>query len=147
MSKLTTTTQAAQPFLRFAVRITPTRGADAAVLRQFVGRFDEFLAQADLYFGGSPWLFVVRSDSRDLTVADQVEILNWILEDEIGASAAISPLTRCVADDLNEDSAWLLANRQDLAVAAINWLYRWDRIDAGMFFRILARGAVTQVHQ
>ena len=147
MRKLPMSTQAVQPFVRFAGRITPTRGADAEVLRKFVGRFDEFLASADLYFGGSPWLFVVHSDSRDLTVTDQVEILNWILEDELGASVAISPLTRCVADDLNEDSAWLLANRQDLAVAAINWLYRWDRIDAGMFFRILARGAVTQVRQ
>jgi len=147
MSKSPLQAQAAQPLLRFAVRITPIRGTDALATRRFLCRFNEFLGRADLYFGGESWLFVVRSESRDLTVADQVEVLNWILEDELGASVAISPLTHCVADDLNEKSVWLQANRHDLAVAAINWLYRWDRIDAGMFFRILSRGAVTNVQQ
>ncbi|MCV2351098.1 hypothetical protein [Paucibacter sp. Y2R2-4] len=130
---------------RFAIRVTPMRGADAKVIRRFGQRLDEYLLQRNLYFTGTPWVAIIRSNKRDLTVVDQIELLAWVLEDELCASVCLSPLTHCVATELGAEIAWVKVNRMDLTVAATHWLYRWGHLDASAVLRILESNRVTQV--
>jgi hypothetical protein len=130
---------------RFAIRVTPLRGADAAGIRSFGRRLDDYLVQRDLYFTGTPWVALVRSATRHLTVVDQVELLAWVLEDELCASVSLSPLTHCVATEVGPHTAWVHAPRLDLTVAATHWLYRWGHLDAKKALQILARNRSTCV--
>lgn len=83
-----------EPKLGFTVWIEPRTGIAPAAQAAFMRRMEDYLDARDLQFDGAPLRAVIWSPERSLSATDQVELLDWLIDDAAVCTASVSPLTR-----------------------------------------------------
>ena len=139
--------RALEPRLGFTVWIEPKTGMTPAAESAFTRRLDDYMTARDLQFDGAPLRFVVRSPARSLTPIDQVDLLDWLIDDPAMCTATFSPLVRRQDQPADRDDGYLPVRASDTALIGLTPLYRARRVSAEQYIQILGgfiRPAVTR---
>ena len=114
----------------------------------FMRRWEDYLAERDLFWSGAPGAAVVWSEDRDVEPTDQVDLLLWLLDQPMVRSVSLSQLDERIDDPYTlRELPVVHARFGDLALIPLQWLYRARRIDARQFIEILGgHTCAAQVH-
>ena len=77
----------------FTVWIEPRPGTTFAEQGALARRLEDYGAPRDLLIGGSPLCAVIFAEDRSLTASDQVDLIDWLIDDPIVRAVAVSPLS------------------------------------------------------
>jgi hypothetical protein len=141
-----------ETILGFAVRLHPSPGLSPQTCERFLQRYDNYLAEQELQFQGTQlWRFVFSPD-RSLSVTDQVNLLSWLMADEISPNVQLGALQSSESQDWESGgsngvgvgvvaglrlSPMVWAWQSDPVLWALLLLYRWGRIGAVALLDIL----------
>lgn len=126
----------------FEVRLRMQPGITPRQELSFEQDLELYLMERELIGEGGPLLMSIRSDSRDLTVTDKVDLLAWLMSSAPVAAAEIAAQAKDDSSDLPEagdaeSEEFIRACRSDLALAPVLDLYRLGRIRADLVAVVL----------
>lgn len=129
---------AAQAPLGFSVWITPTRGATPAELHKLEDRIDAYCVEHGLERSGTHRQMLVWSEDRSLTLADQVDLLLWLIGEYGTHEVAVGALQSHSGRPSEHGRLPALQARfGDLDLIAITWLFRAGRLGAAQAAEML----------
>ena len=103
----------------------------------FMRRMEDYLDARDLQCDGAPLRAVIWSPDHSLSATDQVELLDWLIDDAAVCTASVSPLMRHSAEPASFADGYVLVRAADTAIAALSLLYRARRVSAELYLQIL----------
>jgi len=114
----------------------------------FMRRWEDYLAERELFWSGALGASVVWAEDRDLEPADQVDLLLWLLDQPLVRSVSLSQLDERIDEPETLRALPVVHARfGDLTVIPLVWLYQARRIDARQFIEILGgHTCAAQVH-
>ena len=132
--------------LGFTAWIQPRPGLHPSVESAFVRRLEDYLSERSLSMTGGPLCLVLWSQERSLSATDQVDFIEWLVNDPIVPTVVLSPLSERTDVVADRGAGWLRADVMDMNLIPVTWLYRIHRISAEQYLQILGgfvRPAVT----
>lgn len=132
--------------LGFTAWIQPRPGLHPSAESAFARRLEDYLSERSLSMTGGPLCLVLRSDERSLSAIDQVDFIEWLVNDPIVPTVVLSPLNERTDAVADRRAGWLRADVMDMNLIPVTWLYRIHRISADQYLQILGgfvRPAVT----
>ena len=130
--------EAAESLHGFEIRIHPSPILTPDAQDRFVQRYDNFLSDHRLQWEGEVLWRFISSPIRDLTVSDQVNLLSWMMNDDIRPNVQLGDLQDAAGiPDPAQVDQWVWTWHADPALAALLLLYRQGRIKASLFWQIL----------
>ena len=132
--------------LGFTAWIQPRPGLHPSAESAFARRLEDYLAERNLSMTGGPLCLVLWSDERSLSAIDQVDFIEWLVNDPIVPTVVLSPLSERTDAAADRRAGWLRADVMDVNLIPVTWLYRIHRISADQYLQILGgfvRPAVT----
>ena len=123
--------------LGFTVWIEPRTGMVPADEAELTRRLEDYMAARGLQLGGAPLRALVCSPDRSLSAADQVDLLDWLIDDPAIRTAMVSPLGRQLDHPANRDDGYVLVRTTDTALPGLTQLYRSRRVNAELYLQIL----------
>jgi len=128
----------AEPTLGFTIWITLRRGISPQAEQVFERSLADYMDSRDLQWWGTHLCATVRSDDRDLTESDQVDLLLWLVEGVTPTTVEIGPLSPGTGMPARRDSlAVVRAQSSDLMLIPMIWLYRAGRVNAKQVLEML----------
>ena len=125
----------------FAIRIYPSPILTPDAQDRFVQRYDNFLSDHRLQWEGDVLRRFISSPVRDLSVSDQVNLLSWMMNDNIRPNVQLGALQDAAdipdPDKSDKSDCGVWTWHADPALAALLLLYRQGRIKASLFWQIL----------
>ena len=122
----------------FEIRIHPSPILTPDAQDRFVQRYDNFLSDHRLQWEGEVLWRFISSPVRDLSVSDQVNLLSWMMNDDIRPNVQLGALQDAAGiPDPDRADRWVWTWHADPALAALLLLYRQGRIKASLFWQIL----------
>ena len=133
--------ESAESLHGFEIRIHPSPILTPDAQDRFVQRYDNFLSDHRLQWEGDVLRRFISSPARALTVSDQVNLLSWMMNDDIRPNVQLGDLqdVAVISDpDLADKlDCWVWTWHADPALTALLLLYRQGRIKASLFWQIL----------
>ena len=132
--------------LGFTAWIQPRPGLYPSAESAFARRLEDYLAERNLSMTGGPLCLVLWSDERSLSAIDQVDFIEWLVNDPIVPTVVLSPLNERTDAVADRRAGWLRVDVMDMNLIPVTWLYRIHRISADQYLQILGgfvRPAVT----
>ena len=126
-----------EPRLGFTVWIEPRTGMSPAAQAAFMRRMEDYLDARALQCDGAPLRAMIWSPDHSLSATDQVELLDWLIDDAAVCTASVSPLMRHSAEPASFADGYVLVRVADTAIAALSLLYRARRVSAELYLQIL----------
>lgn len=128
--------QRTEPHLGFTLQLEPRPGAPLRELRTLERSLEDYALAHELVLSGHQLHFVVTAAERSLTAADQVGLLNWLIDQSGHIGVRVSPLTRRPAGASPQDG-YLHARVADVAMIGLTILYRCGRVAPELYLQIL----------
>lgn len=126
------------PALGFTVWVHLARPASAAEVKLFRYGLDRYLETNELARSLNPLHMLVWSAERSLTVADQVDLLTWLIVDGRAAAVEIGDLQTHMGLPASRDRVRMLPARPaDHSVLTVTSLYRTGQLEAEQFVEML----------
>ena len=128
--------------LSFEIRLRMQPGITLRQELSFERELGLYLLERELVGEGGPLAMSIRSDSRDLTVTDQVDLLAWLMSSapvataEVAAQAQVDRGDHLKAGDARSNEV-IRACHSDLALTPLLELYRLGRIRADLVAEVL----------
>jgi hypothetical protein len=130
--------ESAESLHGFEICIFPSPTVTPDAQDRFVQRYDNFLSDHRLQWEGKVLRRFISSPERDLSVSDQVNLLSWMMNDNIRPNVQLGALRFALGTpDSDLADQWVWAWHADPALAALLLLYRQGRIRASLFWQIL----------
>ncbi len=123
--------------LGFTVWIEPNAGLSELAQIRFQRRLEDHLQGQDLVMGGGPLCGVISSPGRDVSAADQVELINHLVDDSAVRSLRISPIAVDLGEPAPREAGYLEVRALDLAVIGLTLLHRTRGVDAQTYLQLL----------
>jgi hypothetical protein len=103
----------------------------------FSRRLEDYMVARGLQLVGAPLRAVVWSPDRSLTATDQVDLLDWLIDDPAVQAAMVSPLGRQLGQPAHRDDGYIRVCSTDMALIGLTLLYRARRVGAELYLQIL----------
>ena len=133
-----------EPRLGFVVEVQAAPGVTHAGAQRFGRALHDYFDAHDLSAHGTQLRWAVNAPDHSLSVADQADLLDWVVDQEQVALARVSTLTTR-PDPLSDfDGGWLTLCRLDPCVVAATTLYRFGRVVPELYLHALG-GFVRRV--
>jgi hypothetical protein len=130
----------AEPHLGFLLQVEPRPGFTVAEARQLDRALEDYAESHELDLSGGQLVLVVSSEDRSLTVTDQVDFMDWLIDQSGISCVRVSTLTSKL-DISGAHSVWQAGAAHvsvcDLGVIGLTILYRARRITADLYLQIL----------
>jgi hypothetical protein len=126
-----------EPLLGFTLWIEPVPHQSSADRTQFAREIDDYAAEQGLVLDGQMLRTVVAGADRSLTLADQVDLVDWLSHHPSVRRIAISPLTEQLDRPARREDGALMVCAVDLETIGATLLYRLRRITPEMYVHIL----------
>jgi hypothetical protein len=123
--------------LGFSVRIIPCAGATEAMVRRFCHALEDYGDERELVLAGTQLLWTASSAERSLTETDQVELLDWLIDQPLVGEVALMPLTGRLVRTAAEADGFVRLRRSDLCTVGLTLLYRSRRLTPAMYLQVL----------
>jgi hypothetical protein len=115
--------------LGFSVRIIPCAGATEAMVRRFCHALEDYGDERELVLAGTQLLWTASSAERSLTETDQVELLDWLIDQPLVGEVVLMPAS--------EADGFVRLRRSDLCTVGLTLLYRSRRLTPAMYLQVL----------
>ena len=129
-----------EPLLGFFVHIEPRPGFTLAEGRALDRGIQDYAEDHQLELGGDQLVQIVSAQHRSLSVTDQVDFIDWLIDRPGVSVVRISTLTAKL-DRSDEQLVWQTGAARisvcDLGVIGLTILYRARRITADLYLQIL----------
>lgn len=129
-----------EPHLGFLLQLEPRPGFTMAQARQLDRAIEDYAEAHELDLGGSQLVQIVSAEDRSLTVTDQVDFMDWLIDQPGISCVRVSTLTSKL-DISDARSVWQAGAAHvsvcDLGVIGLTILYRARRITADLYLQIL----------
>jgi hypothetical protein len=130
----------AEPHLGFLLQIEPRPAFTVAEARQLDRAVEDYVEAHELDLGGGQFVLIVSADDRSLTATDQVDFMDWLIDQPGISGVRVSTLTSKL--DISEaHSVWQAGAAHisvcDLGVIGLTILYRARRVTADLYLQIL----------
>jgi hypothetical protein len=129
-----------EPLLGFIVQIEPRPGFTLAEARELDRRLEDYAEAHELELGGDQLVQTVSAEHRSLSATDQVDLLDWLIDQPGISVVRISTLTARL-DRSDAQTVWQAGAAQvsvcDMGVIGLTILYRARRITAELYLQIL----------
>lgn len=130
----------AEPHLGFLLQIEPRPGFTMAEARQLDRAVQDYAEAHEFDLGGGQLVLVVSAEDRSLTVTDQIDFMDWLIDQPGISCVRVSTLTSKL-DASDARSVWQSGAAHlsvcDLGVIGLTILYRARRITADLYLQIL----------
>jgi len=123
--------------LGFTVWIEARPRVTAVEQNAFMGRLQDYAEAHDLLLGGGPLAALVSSDDRSLTATDQVDLLDWLIDDPLVMAVAVSPLSPRLEQPAGREAGYLSVRATDLTLIGLTLLYRNRSVSAELYLQLL----------
>jgi len=123
--------------LGFTVWIEPRPGTTFAEEGALARRLEDYGRARDLFFGGAPLCAVVFTEDRSLTASDQADLIDWLIDDPIVRSVAVSPLSSVIGRPASRGDGYLKVHTTDLTLIGVTLLYRNRALSGELYLRLL----------
>jgi hypothetical protein len=128
------------PLLGFIVQIEPRPGFTLAESRDLDRRLQDYSEAHELELGGDHFVRTVSAEHRSLSATDQVDLLDWLIDQPGISVVRISTLTSRL-DRSDAQAVWQVGAAQvsvcDMGLIGLTILYRARRITAELYLQIL----------
>lgn len=125
----------------FSLWITLTRGISLRDEQRFERELADYLDARDLQWWGTHLHAAIWGAERELTEADQVDLLVWLIDNFTPTVVRIGPLgplgDRLTPTSRTDSMPVVRALFSDLTVIPISWLYRAGRANARQVLEML----------
>jgi hypothetical protein len=139
----------AEPQYGFLLHIEPCPGFTLGEARELDRRIQDCAEAHELELQGGQLLHIVSSEDRSLTATDQVDLMDWLINQSGISVVRLSTLTEQL-DPSQLRSVWQAGYAQasvcDLGLIGLSILYRARRITAELYLQILG-GFVRKVER
>ena len=129
-----------EPLLGFFVHIEPRPGFTVAEARALDRHIQDYAEAHELELGGDQLVQIVSAEHRSLSATDQVDFMDWLIDQPGVSVVRISTLTTRL-DWSDAQSVWQAGAAHmsvcDLGVIGLTILYRARRISADLYLQIL----------
>jgi uncharacterized protein YggL (DUF469 family) len=123
--------------LGFTVWIEARPRVTAAEQNAFMRRLQDYAEAHDLQLGGGPLAALVFADDRSLTATDQVDLLDWLIDDPLVMAVAVSPLSPRLEQPAGREAGYLSVRATDLTLIGLALLYRNRSLPAELYLQLL----------
>jgi hypothetical protein len=123
--------------LGFTVWIEVRPRTTVAEQNAFMRRLQDHAEAQDLLLAGGPLCALVYSEDRSLTATDQVNLLDWLIDDPVVRAVAISPLSPRREGAGPREAGFLQVRATDLSLIGLTLLYRSRSLPAETYLQIL----------
>ena len=124
-------------YLGFTVWIEARPRVTAAEQNAFLRRLQDYADAHDLLLGGGPLAALVFADDRSLTATDQVDLLDWLIDDPLVRTVAVSPLSPRLDQPAGREAGYLSVRATDLTLIGLTLLYRNRSLSAELYLQLL----------
>jgi hypothetical protein len=119
--------------------------AEAAAQTRFTRALEDYAEQHGLCISGGPLLCSVCGLEHELSLADQVHLIDWLLALPLVRAVAVTPFSAELRRDPNAEDGLLRVPVADFRVAAVCVLYRLGHLRPEQYIELLG-GFVRRVH-
>ena len=123
--------------LGFTVWIDPRPGTTFAEQGALARRLEDYGRARDLFFGGAPLCAAVFAEDRSLGASDQADLIDWLIDDPIVRSVAVSPLSSVSGRPASRAEGYLKVQATDLTLIGVTLLYRTRALSAELYLQLL----------
>jgi len=123
--------------LGFTVWIEPRPGTTFAEQGALARRLEDYGAPRDLMIDGSPLCAAVFAEDRSLSASDQADLIDWLIDDPIVRSVAVSPLSSELGRPASRAEGYLKVQATDLTLIGVTLLYRNRALSAELYLQLL----------
>lgn len=120
----------------FAVELRLLDGVSDHLKRELVQRLRARAEQRDLRIGGDLLAFTVEAEGRDLAVADQAEMVNWLLDLPGIGLLRLGALSTAAERSGSPPQASVVVNVTDSAMVPLTMLYRCGRVPPEQYLQL-----------
>lgn len=125
-----------EPHRAFTIGVEVVPGTTLAEARTLERRIEDYADAHELQIAGHHLTYVVSAAERSLSAVDQVDLLDWLIDQPGVRNVRLSPLALS-----DTPAAWsegfLLVASCDVPVIGLKLLYRCRRITAEQYLQIL----------
>ena len=139
---MSTTTQGRLGF-HFQIEVWPETAATPAT--QFNRAIEDFAADQDILINGAPLQGCIEGRGRDISLTDQVNFIDWLMNQPTVRAVSVSPLTTSLNDPGRLEEGTLRVPILDMRVIAVCLLHRLGHLRPQQYIEILG-GYVRRVH-
>jgi hypothetical protein len=107
------------------------------MVRRVCHALEDYGDERDLVLVGTQLLWTVSSAERSLTETDQVELLDWLIDQPLVGEVVLMPLTGRLDGAASEADGFVNLRRSDLCTVALTLLYRCRRLKPAMYLQVL----------
>lgn len=129
-----------EPQLGFIVQIEPRPGFTVGEARALDRRIQDYAEAHELDFSGDQLVHIVSADDRSLSATDQVDLMDWLIDQPGISFVRISTLTGKL-DRSDAQAVWQAGfahvSVYDMGLIGLTILYRARRITADLYLQIL----------
>ena len=125
---------------QFVVHLGGRRGVTPEQVRALERGLADYAQRHDLALDARHGAIVVTSADRELTASDQVELIDWLIDQPAVCMLSLGPITN--GDPAVErPAALLMVNVLDLSVIGVTLLYRAGSLCPELYLQILRDSA------
>ena len=132
--------RSSEPRLGFLLHIKPRPGFTLDQAKALERGIEDYAHSHALELNGHQLVRTVSAEDRSLTAADQVDFIDWLIEQPAINAVSISALTQRL-DTKDSTSVWQAGAAEasvcDVGVIGLTILYRAGRITAALYLQIL----------
>lgn len=126
----------------FTLELDAAPGTPTSRVRELERAIEDYAEVHDLDMSGTQLRFCVKAVGRPTTAADQVALLDWLVDRPGLRRVRLGSLRRTAADQ----GAYLQLASGDMAVIGVTLLYRLGRLKAEEYLQILGGFVRQDVH-
>ena len=133
-----------EPRLGFTLHLEPRPGFTAGQGKDLERRIADYAEAHEIEVSGHQLSYVVHSSERSLTASDQVDLIDWLIDQPGMSYVCLSPLLERGDRPVGREAGFMLVSPCDHALIGLTLLYRCRRVSAELYLQILG-GFVRQV--
>lgn len=126
-----------EPKLGFSVRIEPRPGLTEREGRRLLQALEEYFEAHGLAAEGTQLQWLVYSDERSLSETDQVDLLDWLVDQPGVSEVLLMPLTARRDRPGALRDGFLALRTSELCTVGLTLLYRCRRLTPALYLQVL----------
>jgi hypothetical protein len=123
--------------LGFSIRIVLRPGVTLTEARQFERAVEDYAQAHGLILEGHQLGFGLQSAERSLTATDQVDVVDWLLDQPSVGQVRLGRLSRRRGAPAGLEDGYIVVQPTDITVIGLTLLYRSQRVSADLYLQIL----------
>lgn len=127
--------------LQFIVHVEARRGATPEELSRFEDALAAYADRHGLVLDARMGAILVTACEGDVTVTDQVQLLDWLFDQSAVGTVHLGPITQGFSSMAQRQAVLVAVRRLDILVIGVSLLYRSRNLAPQLYLQVLLEAA------